>query len=417
MMIDQIWGVLLVLFAARLFGAIAERLHQTPSAGEIFGGVVLALLVVAFDGGPLPLGQLTDLPALQHVAEMGIFFIILVAGLELKPREIAAQSAGAFIVALCGVIVPFAMGVAAAWYLLPASADRGLLSLLIGVSMSVTAIAATAKVFADFGLLRGRAGELVIAAAVIDDVIGLVLLALLTAVIQSGGVPGLWDLLWLLGKVGAFFAITVVLGVHVYPRVRRGLDAVRIATLELSALIAVALAYAMLAHYLGMHAVLGAFMAGLFFEPARVGAKAYNEIRLILTAITSGLLGPVFFASIGLHIDFTAVSVIPGTIALLIVIAIAGKLLGAGLPALALGLRRREAAVVGLGMSARGEIELIVLSVAFQAGLFGDGDPVRQHLFSALILMAVVTTLFTPISLRLLLRPKRRATRHPRHHR
>jgi Kef-type K+ transport system membrane component KefB len=253
------------------------------------------------------------------------------------------------------------------------------------------------------GLLHTRVGETVISAAIFDDVLGLFLMALMTALLHADGVPSIAAFLILLVKVVMFFAITVALGVHVYPRVRRGLKAMQVAAVEFSILMSVALAYGLLAELLGMHWVLGAFMAGLYFERSRVGALAYNEMKLVVNAITSGFLGPLFFAYIGLAVDLGAIMGVPLFLFLLVAVAFLGKLLGAGLPALWVGLERREALAVGVGMSSRGAVELIVLSVAQKAGLFAQGDqaqPIVGHLFSALVITAVITTLMTPILLR-----------------
>jgi Kef-type K+ transport system membrane component KefB len=281
------------------------------------------------------------------------------------------------------------------------------LALVIGVSMAITAIPATVKVFSDLGLLHLRVGELVVSAAVFDDVLSLFLLAAVTTLIETGQVPDLTVLAFLLAKVVAFFAITVALGVHLYPRISRGIREMEAAALELSAMVALGLGYGWLAEALGMHWVIGAFMAGLYFEESRVGKLAYEDLRLIVTALTSGLLGPIFFAWIGLQLDLATVTAVPSFLLSLIVVAFAGKLIGAGLPALWIGLPLREALAVGVGMSARGAMELVILSIVLEAGLFAMADsqnPVETHLFSALVIMAIVNTLLSPIALRRIFR-------------
>ncbi len=157
-------------------------------------------------------------------------------------------------------------------------------------------------------------------------------------------------------------------------------------------------------------------MAGLFFEPSRVGHKAYQEINLIAVAITRGFLGPLFFASIGLLVNIDVVLHFPWLIITVILIAFVGKLVGSGVPARLSGLDTREAISVGVGMSSRGAVELIVLSIAAEAGLFLQGDPeqgIIAHLFSALVLMGVVTTLISPIILKRILPPP---SSQPRQH-
>lgn len=395
--------LLVLLFLTRALGEAAERIGQPASVGEILAGVVLASLAVWF-GQSFPfLERLIQSEVLEYVANLGIFVLVLLAGVEMKPEEIKENSAGSFWVALGGMAIPFIGGFGLAWSFLPESEVKQAQALLVAVALSISAIPATVKLLRDADLLHTRIGETIVSAAVFDDVLGLFLLAILLAVIKTGGFPEPVTLGLLLAKVVAFFAITVALGTHVYPRVSRGLKAMQAAAVELSALAGVALAYGLLAEVLGMHWILGAFMAGLFFEQSRVGLRDYNEIRLICAAIASGILGPLFFASIGMRVDLAAVTAVPVFLFLLIVVAVIGKIVGAGLPALWIGFKRREALAVGTSMSARGAIELIVLSIAYEAGLFAQGnlgDPIAAHLFSSLIIMAVVTTLLAPVLLR-----------------
>ena len=399
--------LLTLLLLTRIFGELAERFNQPSSVGEILAGVLLAIMALWF-GNSMPfVANLASSEVLEAVANIGIFVLVLYAGIELEPREVARSSKAAFFVALGGTVLPLAGGFALAWVFLPENELRPIQALLTGVALSISAIPATVKVFTDLGLLHSRVGEYVIAAAVIDDVIGLFLLALLLAVIDTGEVPGLIEFLWILAKVFCFFSITLVLGAKVYPRVSRGVKALQAAAFEFSALALVALAYGVLAELLDMHWILGAFMAGLYFERNRVGAKAYNEIKLIFATLARGFLGPLFFAYIGLQVDLAAAGEAPVFLIMLIAVAFLGKLLGAGLPALASGLSGREACAVGIGLSARGAVELVILSIAYEKGLFGTFDAEgggTDFLFSSLIIMGVVTTTAVPLLLRKVLR-------------
>lgn len=294
------------------------------------------------------LSQIASSEALEIVAKLGIFFLVLVAGIEMQPKEILESSSTSLAVAAGGMIVPLFGGIALAWAFLPVSDLRPVQALLVGVALSISAIPATVKVLTDLGMLHTRVGEIIVSAAVFDDVFGLFLLAILLAMIETGQVPGLIALVWLLAKVVFFFALTIVLGVHVYPRVHRGIKAMRVAVMELSTLAAVALGYGWLAEALGMHWILGAFMAGLYFERSRVGARAYNEVKLICNAVTTGLLGPLFFAYIGLRVDVSAIAAVPVFLGLLILVAVAGKIIGAGVPAFWLGIKPRDALSIGV---------------------------------------------------------------------
>jgi Kef-type K+ transport system membrane component KefB len=168
-----------------------------------------------------------------------------------------------------------------------------------------------------------------------------------------------------------------------------------------------ALAYAVFAEFMGLHFIIGAFLAGLFFFPEETGQRIYDRVEQQTSGITSGFLAPIFFVSVGFHLDLSALAIIPGFVVLLVGIALLSKFLGAGLPAYLTGLDVRDSVTVGVAMSGRGAVELIIAGVALQAGLFTHPDPppaIIQGLFSAIVIMAIVTTIVTPLILGRLLR-------------
>ncbi len=395
--------LLVLLIMARAFGEGAERLRQPASAGELLAGIVLAAAAAGV-GDVVPFArELVSSQALTYTADVAIFFLVFLAGIETQPKRLARSAKRGFAVAVGGVAVPFAGGYAlVSLYLADVEHARSL-ALLTGTVLAITAVPATVKVLEELGLLHARFGETIIAAALFDDVLGLFLLAILLGVIQTGEIPGMLTLVAVAGKAVVFFAVTIALGAHVYPHVSRGLGLMEAAALEFSALAMIGLAYGLFAEALGLHWILGAFMAGLFFESSRVGQRAYEEIKLIFTAISSGFLAPLFFISIGVRVDLGAVSATPVFLAAMLGVAMLGKVLGAGLPALWTGFSRREALTVGVGMSARGAVGFVVLSIAFYAGAFEMADPaepVAANLFSTLILTAAVTTMLAPMLLR-----------------
>jgi Kef-type K+ transport system membrane component KefB len=401
--LDILFHLLAFLIIARVFGELAERLGQPASVGEIVSGIVLVSAAAWFDPALPFLGQMVASDALEAAAQTGIFFLLLLAGIEMEPKEIAEHSAASFAVALGGMTVPLLGGFGLAWLFLPESDLKPMQALLTGIALSISAIPAIVKLLTELGLLHTRVGEILVTAAIFDDVLGLFLLAVVLSMMEIGTFPDIATLGLMLAKVTAFFAITVTLGVHVYPRISRGIKAMQAAALEFSAITIVALAYGLLAELLGMHWILGAFMAGLYFEKTRVGSREYNEMRRICGTLTRGVLGPLFFVSIGLQVDLSAVTAVPVFLLLLIAIAFLGKFLGAGIPALCAGLQRQEAAIVGIGMSARGAVELVLLSIALESGIFsqaGEKDPIVTHLFSSLVIVGVITTLLVPIIMR-----------------
>lgn len=400
--------ILVIVVVTRIFGRMAVRAHQPASVGEIVAGIALAIGFVVYSGDVPLVEAIIASPAIDHVAPIGIFFLMLYAGVELRPHEIAAKSGVSLGVALGGLVVPLAAGVAFAWYILPPSELRQAQSLVVGTALAITAIPVAVKVFLELGLLHRPVGEIVVSAALFDDVLGLLLLAVVTNMITLGQLPDGYSIVNLVVQAAGFFTLTGVLAYFGYPLIWPYVEAMELPGLRLVVLLAVGVGFGVLAEHLGMHFVLGPFMAGLFFEPGQVGEVAYERQKAILEPVTLGILGPVFFAWIGMQLDLSAFTAVPWFLAVLIVIAFLGKLIGAGLPALFAGLSRRDAAAVGIGMSGRGAVELVIVSIALTAGVFEQpaDDPIVSHLFSALVITAIVTTGLTPILLRLVL-PKR----------
>jgi Kef-type K+ transport system membrane component KefB len=265
-------------------------------------------------------------------------------------------------------------------------------------------------VLLSLGRLDTAVGRMIVSAAIVDDVLSLVLLALLTAVLETGSIPDTATLLSLVGKVALFFALTVPTGHYLFPWLGRRIARLRGDEFEFSFLVLAGLAFAVLAEALSMHFLIGAFLAGLFFVRRTIDEETYDEVFKRVSALTHGFFAPVFFASIGIHLEAGALLDTPVFLLALIGVATVGKLLGAGVPARLGGMSARDALAVGIGMNARGAVELIVADVAFQAGLFSLPEPPHRlvaSLYSAVVITAVVTTLATPLGLKWLYRDDR----------
>lgn len=414
---DSAVHLLTILIAAWVFGHLAEAFKVPAAVGQVLAGVVLALVGQVMPSDALLLHGIAEDAAIQGVGEAGIIMLLLYAGIEMRPSEIAQHEKEAFAVAIGGVVVPLAMGFALAWAFLPESDARGAQAFVVGVALSISAIAVAAKVFMDFRLLHHAIGQVSIAAAVIDDIIGLILLGVVTELIVSGTPPDALSLLLMLGKVALFFAVTWAVGHFLYERMWTAIHAVHMPGLRIMTLLAMALAYGLFAEALDLHFILGPFMAGLYFEPQRVGNTAFRSIDRTFKTVTKGVLGPVFFASIGLTVDVSALVEVPGFLTALLVVAMVGKLVGCGLPAYWVnGHKPRDAMAIGIGMSGRGAVELFIVSIADQAGLFtiGNGShPILTNMYSALVLTAIITTALTPVLLRLALHHRRPTASRP----
>ena len=406
---ETLWIVFVLLIATRICGIIADKFNQPILVGEIIAGVALGLLIGYFNTDIESL----DIGANHHfmtLSDLGIFFLMLLGGIEMRPRELTESGTTSIIIAVSAMALPLAGGFALAWFWLPDGSLRFAQSLFVGTALAITAVPVTIKVLMDMQLLASRIGKLIVSAAVFDDLLSLVLLSILTAILNTGSLPDGIDFLYMVLQVVGFLAIVCFLGMVAMPPIARYVIKLGVEEMAFSVLLVFGVIFAILAELLGLHFILGAFAAGLFFGRETVSSEVYDDLKNKVSAITSGFLAPIFFASIGLELNLSAISEIPLFLAILIVIAFLGKLVGAAIPAMMLGVSSRDAWAVGTAMSSRGAVELIIAGIALRAGLFDDNfanSPIIENLFSAIVIVAVVTTLVAPIGLRFILLSQR----------
>lgn len=405
----EIFYILLgLLIITRTFGELMTRVGQPALLGELIAGILLGLIVSQYPGAfPFTVEEITGDRVFIAITDLGIFFLMLLGGIELRPTEMARASGKALLVAGGGMVLPLALGFWFGWYTLPDSDYKFAQALFIGTALAITAVPVSIKVLMDLGKLESRMGNIIVSAAVIDDVLSLILLAVLTAVIRTGTMPDLEGVLLLVGKVGLFFVLVSLIGHYLFPILGRWLKKTRAEEFEFSMLLVAALGFAVLAEVLGMHFILGAFVAGLFFRRRTIDQDTYEDLQRKTRGLTTGFLAPLFFGSIGLHMDISALLNIPGYVFMLIAIAILGKLIGAGLPARLTGLSNRESLAIGYAMNARGAVELVIADIALRANLFALPEPPPpevQYLFSTIVIMAIVTTVMTPPAVKYVLR-------------
>jgi Kef-type K+ transport system membrane component KefB len=397
--------ILILLVLTRLFGELAERLGQPSLIGELVSGVLLGTIFAQGLGGDMldSLHELQESHVFETLTELGMFFIMLFAGIEMHPKDMAANSKSAIITAVGGMIVPITLGFALGWYVLPEGEVKFAQAIFIGIALAVTAVPATVRILIDLDLLKARVGQVIVAAAVFDDILSLVLLAWLTGLISAGGGIGFVDIAVIAGKVMVFFIVVVPTGVILFPMVGRHLKKVHVKEIDFSVIVIIAIAFGLFAHLMGLHLIIGAFTAGVFFGPSVVGDGNYENVRGKVSAVTFGFFAPLFFASIGFELNLSAVTGAPLFVLSLIAVAFIAKLIGAGAGAFFSGLNKRESFAVGTGMSARGAVELVIAGIALDAGLFdvpGGGTVITESLFSAIVIMAVVTTILVPVMLK-----------------
>lgn len=396
--------ILVLLVVTDLFAMVAQRLRMPAIVGELMAGVALGLVLSRYRENLPVLWDLTRGDVFEALVKLGMFFLMLLAGIRMDPVDFKRTSGSAPFVAIGGMAVPLVCGTALGLVVLPESSFKLAQSLFLGTALAITAVPVTAQVLMEFNKLHTPVGMTIVAAALWDDLLSLFLLAFLVAAMSNGGAifADLPSTLTLLGKVTLYFLITIPIGVFGFPLIGRYFKYLRIPEVDFGMLLIGALAYAVFAEFMGLHFIVGAFLAGLFFFPKETGQRIYDRVEEQTSGITSGFLAPIFFVSLGLHLDLSALATIPGFVILLTFVALLSKFLGAGLPAYLKGLNALDSATVGVGMSGRGAVELIIAGIALEAGLFTYPDPpppIIQGLFSAVVIMAIVTTIVTPLIL------------------
>ena len=373
--------LLLELFAifvtAKAVGEIFERINLPSVLGEILAGAVF---------GPYALGWIPSSTTVHSVAELGAIFVLFSAGLETSPGELIRIGGKSMRVALAGVIVPFILGFA----YMKLRSDSTSEAVFIGAAMVATSVGITARVFADLHLLSTETAKIILGAAVFDDILGMVILALVGG-LAAGSVNWL-HLGVLIGEATGFALFMIFLAPRIVRRIEPGVTHLSIQNASLVVALAICLLLSWLAAKIGMAAIIGAFFAGLVFADY---APEWNLFPRV-AGITE-FLAPFFFFTIGSRLNL---SVFRGDLlvdaAVISLLAIVSKLIGCGVPMLRQGWR--QVLQVGAGMMPRGEVALIVALVGLQSGI------VSQSAYGIVVLMTAVTTILAPPTLRYLFR-------------
>ena len=390
----------LLITAASLAGLVAEHWHQPAVLGELIVGVGLGT-VLRFLVGPAGVEGIRADGTLRFLAEVGVLVLLFEVGLESDLRAMARVGASALLVATLGVVAPMGLGWSVTAWLLPESS--WLVHLFIGASLAATSVGITARVLRDLGAVQSREGQTILGAAVIDDVFGLVILAVVAGMIAAAsgqGPPLSWGgiALIVLSAV-AFLGACAALGHVVSGSMTRVL--VRLGHPELLLTVGLSLCFALayVAEAIGLAAIVGAFAAGFVIDPYGEGVRTGRETATLneLLHPIAAVFTPLFFVLMGLRVDLASLASARavGLGATLVVVAIAGKL-ACSLGVVGTGIDRLT---VALGMIPRGEVGLIFAGIG--ATLFLDGRPVlSETVFAAVVVMVLVTTLAAPPALR-----------------
>jgi len=375
---------LLVIFvAAKMAAEIFERLRLPGVLGEIIAGVLF---------GPFALKWVHPSDTLHSIAEIGVIFVLFSAGLETSPKDLIRVGRQAITVAGAGVVVPFLLG----FLYMKWRGDASTEAVFVGAAMVATSVGITARVLADLHVLSSQTAKIILGAAVFDDILGMVLLAIVTGLARSG------NLEWLhLGILTAEALIFVVFMIFIAPRIVKriqpGVERLTTQNATLVLALAICLLLSWLSIKIGMAAIIGAFFAGLMFADYAEEWRLHGRVAGI-----TEFLSPYFFFSIGSQLDMRLFR--GDVLAAAIVIsflAVVSKLIGCGLPLLRSGWA--TALRVGTGMMPRGEVALIVALVGLRSQI------VTESTYAIVVFMTAVTTFLAPPILRYLYRNERNA--------
>jgi len=382
--------IILILFVAWVLGDIFQRLRMPRLLGELVAGLIL---------GPPLLGLVEPREAISVLADLGIFFLMFYSGMEMDPHELVEHFWVAMAVAVGGFVLPFALGYGVA-RLFGATVFQ---SLFMAMGLSVTALAVQARVLQDMEIQNSKVGHIIIGAAIADDILSLISFSVLSGMAKTGSVDVV-QILILVAEVGAFFGGTILVGHFILPRFTRRLKDEEAKGFTFALLAALIMGF--LAEVVGLHLIIGAFLAGQFVRKEVVEPQLYRRLHDRFFNIIYGFLGPIFFVSLSFHVQLALPAKEWGFLLAIVGVAIVGKVVGCGIPALFMRKDWREAAVIGLGMNGRGAVELIVAKAVLllsysltKTGVITE-PLLTQSQFTILILMAFITTMIAPISLR-----------------
>ncbi len=375
--------IALILLSTKVLGIVTKRLQMPQVVGALLAGIVL---------GPAVLGVIQSTEFLSQVSELGVIVMMFTAGLGTSLDDLKHSGKSGFLVALCGVIVPLIGGTALAMLFNSSGSDNVFIQdVFVGVVLTATSVSITVETLKEMGKLTTVVGNTILAAALIDDVLGLIALTIVTSVGGSSGD----SLLMVLVKVVLFFVFVFVVGILVKKLMDWYIANVHSTDLQRYPIFAFVLCLLMsfcAEHFFGVADITGAFAAGLIISTT---SKAkYIEVKF--APLSYLLLTPIFFASIGLSMDLPEMDAkILLFSVLLVIVAVLSKFIGCGLGAKICGLNNHQCEQVGVGMVCRGEVALIVANKGSALGLM------PEIFFGPIIIMVVATTVITPILLKL----------------
>ncbi len=377
---EKFESILILMVVIWLFGKIFRDLKLPVIFGELLGGFIV---------GPLVFNLVDpNSETIQILSELGIFFLMLHTGLEANPRELIKSGKKSVLIALFGILIPLIGG-----YLVSIAFGKTVeQSMFIAVALTPTAVAISVRLLKDYKIHKTSVGKITLSAAVLGDIISLIMFSIVLSMIQTGNINW-FELMIFLLKICAFFIITLFLGLKTskyIPKMlkEKGFTFTLIAALTLG----------IIAEVIGLHIVIGAFLAGLFIHEEIVEEKIYKKIEDRVFGLSYSFLGPIFFASLAFYVDLNSFKTDPWFLIAIFFTLIIGKMFGTFLAAFLQKIPFGKSAIIGCAMNSRGAVGLIIASIGMKEGI------IDESIFSVLVILAFATTLVSVFSIKPLIK-------------
>lgn len=377
-------SIVIILIFTNIGGIVSRKCKMPEVLGALIAGVVI---------GPVVLNLVQYDNNLKLLANLGVIMLMFLAGLETDIEQFKKAGFSSFVIALAGIVLPLILGTISAGFFFSNQWEN----IFIGVILTATSVSISAETLKEIGKLNSRAGVNILGAAVIDDILGLVLISIVLAISETSatgvvGVEAVYSTMFIVLKIVAF-CVASILGVVYLPKfLKKKAKHLQPRRELLTFAIAAGLLLAFFAEEIGIAAITGAYIAGLILSTLE--HKEYLERNV--KAISSGFLSPIFFASVGIEANLKGLNseVLLITLTMFIV-AVIGKVIGCGAAARALRMSKSEAIQIGTGMISRGEVALITANIGLQKGI------ISEEVFLPTLIVVILTTIVTPVLLKL----------------
>lgn len=379
-------SIALILISTKLLGLFSKKIKLPQVVGALLAGVIL---------GPACLGWIHNTEMLSCLSEIGVIVLMFAAGLETDINELKRTGKASFLIALIGVIVPMLGGAAAAYFFNDSvDGNKMLQNIFIGIILTATSVSITVETLKEMGKLSTPAGNAILGAAIIDDILGIIALTMVISMADSSVSIGM-----VLLKILGFFVFTFVAAVGYHYAFKKWTDNNPV---KLRRYVVISFAFCLVLAYcaeefFGVADITGAFFAGLAIS----GTNKADYVTKRFDTLSYLLLSPIFFASIGLKVVLPKMNleIVLFTV-IICVVAILTKVIGCGLGAKICKYSNKESLQIGVGMISRGEVALIVANKGEAVGLMSD------KFFAPIVIMVVLTTIITPVLLKVVFKDK-----------